>query len=283
MTRVRTSWRSDRPSPVSALTAVRRRLALAAWRRCWPPPGLPRRRPPHRALDAAAPRAAGRRVGLRRPGCRRPHDARPRPTSCAHRSATAGYRLLHRGAARARPRSDGSSERHAAGAATTRCGIAGTYAVYLGDGPTSAFKGDSTLADVGDQVATVAYRDNKDAGAYAVISAFVTERGARPHRRTAPAARRTSASGGGGRASSRSSRSGPRSSAAAATALSRKAKKANAERTAAVRRTSTRTSRRTARSWRGIDVDDPRLDEAGRADAQRALDSYETGQARAPT
>ncbi len=49
----------------------------------------------------------------------------------------------------------------------------GTYAVYLGDTTTSAFRAGDTDTPIS-TLATVAYRDNKDQGAYAVISSFVT-------------------------------------------------------------------------------------------------------------
>ena len=57
--------------------------------------------------------------------------------------------------------------------------------------------------------------------------------------------------------------------------ISRKAKKANAERTAAIARVVDEDVTSYGEAVARLDVDDPRLDDAGRADAQRALDSYE--------
>jgi hypothetical protein len=50
---------------------------------------------------------------------------------------------------------------------------AGTYVLYIGDGTSNAFKAGDTSTSVSTE-ATVAYRDYKDQGAYAVISNFIT-------------------------------------------------------------------------------------------------------------
>lgn len=152
-------------------------------------------------------------------------------------------------------------------------GISGTYAVYLGDSTGTAFKGNSTLTDVR-QVATLAYRDNKDAGAFAVTSAFVTN---------ATPVLNGDTSGSSGNSSGGGSGFGILAFLAVIAAaigggafwLSRKAKRANAEKTAAIQRVVDEDVTSYGEAVARLDVDDPRLDDSGRADAQHALDSYE--------
>lgn len=150
--------------------------------------------------------------------------------------------------------------------------IAGTYAVYLADDSSSAFKGKSTQADV-TSAATFAYRDNKDAGAYAVTSAFVA--GATPVLAGGSAGSSDSGSGGGGGGVLAFFAVVAAAIGGGAWWISRRAKKANAERTAAIARVVDEDVTSYGEAVARLDVEDPRLDDSGRADAQRALDSYE--------
>ena len=168
---------------------------------------------------------------------------------------------------------------------------AGTYAVYLGDATTSAFKAGDTSTPIS-TLATVAYRDNKDQGAYAVISSFVTA--------AAPVVTGSGTGGGSGGgvidpggSTEDSSGSGipilavlgvgGAAVAGGAFYVSRKNKKANAERTAAVQKTVFEDVTAYGEDVARLDVDDPRLDDAGRADAQAALDAYEVAKMKVAT
>ena len=157
-------------------------------------------------------------------------------------------------------------------------GLQGTYAAFIGGPSGEAFRAGDTGVSV-NTIATVAYRDNKDAGVYAVSSAFVTA--------AVPVV-----AGGGTGGDTTGSTSGESSSGGGAGVLgffalvvaaigggawwiSRKAKKANAERTAAIARVVDEDVTSYGEVVAQLDVEDPRLDDAGRADAQKALDSYE--------
>jgi hypothetical protein len=141
-------------------------------------------------------------------------------------------------------------------------GLQGTYALYIGN----AFRAGDTNTRVGD-LAGAAYTQNRDDGPYAVLDAFVASAGERlagttgePPNTAGTLAFLGGAAvlvGGGGYW------------------LYRRSKKATAERTAAVRRTVDEDVTAYGELVARVDVDDPRLDDEGRADAQRALDAYE--------
>ena len=145
---------------------------------CLAAPAASRSSPPRRptvAVDRRGRRrrrrAARRRVRLRRPGRVRPDHRAPRPTSCAPRSRDTGY-PFYVAVLPALGAVDGSSSATLAALAKA-VGQQGCYALYIGDSTGTAFRAGDTDTKVS-ALATVAYRDNKDAGAYAVISAFVT-------------------------------------------------------------------------------------------------------------
>jgi hypothetical protein len=141
-------------------------------------------------------------------------------------------------------------------------GMSGTYALYIGD---SFRAGDTTTSVAG--IATVAYRDHKADGVYAVLDAFVAGAGQKLAGTSGDSANLPLIGGvlvagaavvGGG-----------------SWLVYRRRKQANAERTEAVQRTVFEDVTSYGEDVAHIDVRDPRLDDAGRADAQRALDAYE--------
>ena len=142
-------------------------------------------------------------------------------------------------------------------------GMSGAYALYIGD----SFRAGNTGTSVTD-IATVAYRNNKADGVYAVLDAFVANAGQRLVGSSGSSANVALVGGllvggaalvGGG-----------------AFVVYRRTKRVNAERTEAVQRTVFEDVTSYGEDVAHIDVRDPRLDDAGRADAQRALDAYET-------
>ena len=157
-------------------------------------------------------------------------------------------------------------------------GQRGTYVLWIGDETRKAFRAGSTQVPRGtlSEATTLAFRDYGSQGPFPTITAFVDA--ANPLLSDAAA--------GGTGTGSGSSGSGSGTGwlwllgfgavgAGGAWWAVRKAKKANAERTAAVRRTVDEDVTSFGEEVVRLDVDDPRLDDAGRADAQRALDSYE--------
>jgi hypothetical protein len=141
-------------------------------------------------------------------------------------------------------------------------GMPGAYALYIGD---SFRAGDTSTSVAG--IATVAYRDNKADGVFAVLDAFVADAGQKLAGTSGGSANLPLIGGllvggaavvGGG-----------------AWWIRRRNQRANAERTEAVQRTVFEDVTSYGEDVAHVDVRDPRLDDAGRADAQRALDAYE--------
>ena len=138
----------------------------------------------------------------------------------------------------------------------------GTYALYIGN----AFRAGNTSSSVSG-IATVSYQQHHADGVYAVLDSFVADVGqklAGKSGSTPPFAAigavvvaAIAALGGGMWLAARSKR------------------KRDAERTAAVRVTVDEDVTEFGEKVAALDVNDPRLDDAGRADAQRALDAYE--------
>ena len=190
------------------------------------------------------------------------------------------------------PKSDavGGSSTATLDAIHSSLNLAGTYVLYIGDGTSNAFKAGDTSTSVSTE-ATVAYRDYKDQGAYAVISNFITA--------AAPVVTAGSTGGTGGtdngtgtdtgglvpdQSSGSSFPVGGLLAVLAVGALAvggigyagyRASSKATAARTAEVRTTVDEDVTEFGEKVAALDVEDPRLDDAGRTDAQTALDAYE--------
>ena len=142
-------------------------------------------------------------------------------------------------------------------------GLSGTYALYIGN----AFRAGDTQGRVSD-LATQAYREHSSEGTFAVLESFVASAGERITGKSGTPVNGAAVGavllggaalvGGGGYY------------------VYRRNQKVTAERTAAVRRTVDEDVTSYGEVVARLDVDDPRLDDSGRADAQRALDAYES-------
>ena len=149
-------------------------------------------------------------------------------------------------------------------------GLQGTYALYIGN----AFRAGDTTTRVGD-LAGAAYAQHRDEGPYAVLDAFVASAGDRLAGTTGTPPNTAGILGFlGGTAVV---------VGAGGYWFYRRSQKATAERTAAVRRTVDEDVTAYGELVSRLDVDDPRLDDEGRADAQRALDAYETAKSATAT
>jgi len=142
-------------------------------------------------------------------------------------------------------------------------GRSGTYALYIGD----SFRAGNDRGKVGD-LATVAYADYRDQGVFAVLDAFVASAGKRINGKDGGS---TNVAAVGGVLLGGAALLG-----AGGFYAYRRTQKVNAAKTAAVKRTVFEDVTAYGEKAALINVEDPRLDDAGRADAQRALDSYET-------
>lgn len=146
-------------------------------------------------------------------------------------------------------------------------GLAGVYAVIVGD----QFRAGSTAQSVAD-LATEAFRSQRDAGAAAVLSEFVTLTDARFGTSTTPA---DSSGGGGG--------SGALilllvlivGGGVVLVVFSRRARKTRELQLTAVRRTVDEDITEYGERLGSFSLADPDFDDATRADMQRALDSYD--------
>ena len=156
----------------------------------------------------------------------------------------------------------GGSSATTLAALAKQVGRDGTYALYIGD----SFRAGDTAGKVGD-LATVAYNDHRGDGVFAVIDSFVSSAGQR--------IKGTSGTPTNGAAVGAVLLGGAALVGGGGYVLYRRQKKVTAERTAAVRRTVDEDVTSYGEVVAAINVDDPRLDDAGRAEAQRALDAYE--------
>ena len=146
-------------------------------------------------------------------------------------------------------------------------GLAGVYAVIVGD----QFRAGSTAQSVAD-LATEAFRSQRDAGAAAVLSEFVTLTDARFSTSSTPA---DSTSGGGG--------SGVLilllvlvvGGVVVLVVFSRRARKTRELQLTAVRKTVDEDITEYGERLGSFSLADPDFDDATRADMQRALDSYD--------
>lgn len=157
-------------------------------------------------------------------------------------------------------------------------GRAGTYVVVIGESDSSyGFQARSTLGPVGDLAAT-AYSDNRTDPAGALIQ-FANEAGVRADAGQLGTAGAGSSSGGGGGAVGLLAVLGVAGAGVVGLiGFSRhKAKKRNAEATAAVRKTLDEDITAFGEALDALDVnlDDPRLGDEGQADLSAALDQYE--------
>jgi hypothetical protein len=192
------------------------------------------------------------------------------------------------------PKSDavGGSSSATLDAIHSSLNVSGTYALFIGDGTSNAFKAGDTSTSVSTE-ATVAYRDYKDQGAYAVLSNFITA--------AAPIVTGSGSTGGTGTGDGTvtgdgglgvDTGTGTTSSFPVGGLLAvlgvgalavggigyagyRASSKATAARTAEVRTTVDEDVTEFGEKVAALDVEDKRLDDAGRTDAQTALDAYE--------
>jgi len=154
-------------------------------------------------------------------------------------------------------------------------GLAGTYAVVVGP----SFRGGDTKVSVSD-LATAAFRAHSSEGVFAVLDSFVVEASARLSG-TIPAAGSAGSTSDSGSGSTVALLAGVVVVGGGGLLLYRRAKRKVAGQTAAVRATVDEDVTSYGEVVAALNVDDPRLDEAGRADAQRALDAYESAKASA--
>ncbi len=148
-------------------------------------------------------------------------------------------------------------------------GLAGVYAVVVGD----QFRAGSTSGSVAD-LATQAFRAQRDAGVAAVLSEFVTLADDRFNGSASSAAAEDSSSGSG---------AGAfifllillGGAAVVVVIVVRRQRRTAARQLAAVRSTIDRDVTEYGERLAAVDVQDPDLDDAARADLQRALDDYD--------
>ena len=153
-------------------------------------------------------------------------------------------------------------------ALNSEVGLAGVYAVVVGD----QFRAGSTSGSVAD-LATSAFRAQRDAGVAAVLSEFVTLAADRFNGTDAAAAEEsTSGSGAGGFIFLLIFLAG---GAIVVVVVVRRQRKTAARQLAAVRSTVDRDVTEYGERLAALDLQDPDLDDAARADLQRALDDYD--------
>jgi len=148
-------------------------------------------------------------------------------------------------------------------------GLAGVYAVVVGD----QFRAGSTSGSVAD-LATQAFRAQRDAGVAAVLSEFVTLADDRFNGSASSAAAEDSSSGSG---------AGAfifllillGGAAVVIVVVVRRQRRTAARQLAAVRSTIDRDVTEYGERLAAVDLKDPDLDDAARADLQRALDDYD--------
>ena len=143
-------------------------------------------------------------------------------------------------------------------------GLAGVYAVIVGN----EFRAGSTSGTVTD-LATEAFRSERDNGAYAVLSSFVT---LTAERFGTPAADTASGGGAGAMVFLLVLVIG---AAVVVVVFVRRSRKKQALQLAAVRTTVDEDVTEYGERLAALDVRDPDMDDAARADMQRALDSYD--------
>jgi hypothetical protein len=148
-------------------------------------------------------------------------------------------------------------------------GLAGVYAVIVGD----QFRAGSTADSVSD-LATQAFRSQRDAGAAAVLTEFVTLTDERFGAGN-PAGSSSDAAGGGGSSAMILLLVMVIGGAIVVVVLSRRARKTRELQLTAVRKTVDEDITEYGERLGSFSLADPDFDDATRADMQRALDSYD--------
>jgi hypothetical protein len=149
-------------------------------------------------------------------------------------------------------------------------GLAGVYAVIVGD----QFRAGSTAQSVAD-LATEAFRSQRDAGAAAVLSEFISLTDARFGAGAATESSSSSGSAGGGSSVLILLLVMVIGGAVVVVVLSRRAKQTRELQLTAVRKTVDEDITEYGERLGAFSLADPDFDDATRADMQRALDSYD--------